>query len=241
MFVKFNEYQGSNRKPLVKAIEGILHMKGEYSLKGTARYAYTFTHEGRAFELDRDGILTADSWLIAQLAEAGFKGEVGGDEVELETDGDTITIEIPKSELMTDDKIQNLLNLVNCRHGLITKALGTPLVINDTGETIQFVYPFYESEDDGLGEIYSQFSYCLLKHARKSSRINGEERGDITSEKFHMRTFLLKIGMIGSEYSACRKWFMRNLSGNPCFATDEKYSEMQETRRNAKAEVACSV
>jgi len=230
MVVKFSNYQGSARKPLVKAIEEITGIKGTYIMKAPLQFAYVFENEGNDIILTKDGTLTADNWVIAKLESAGFTGEVEDDdsEAEIETaDGDVITIEIPKNG-MSDEKLQNLLKLAESKHRLITKALGTPLIINDGGDRVQFVFPF--GEEDGIAQMYSQFAYGLFRYARKHQRVTATEK-EVESEKFALRAFMVKLGMNGAEFGACRKWFCRNLSGNASFTTNAKYTEMQESRR----------
>lgn len=228
MVVKFTNYQGANRKPLVKAIEEITGLKGQYTMKAPTQFAYIFENERATFILAKDGTLTIDGEVVTRLEEAGFTGEVEKD------DGDTITIEIPKNGTMSDEKVQNLLRLAESRHRLFTKALGRPLIINDAGNTVQFVFPF--TDEVGIGGIYAQLAHAMVRYVKKHSRVTAVER-EVTSEKFSMRTFLLKLGMIGSQYSDCRKWFCRNLSGNASFATDEKYVEMQNSRRKSAVAV----
>ncbi len=72
MIAKFN-LQGSERKPLVKAIEELTGRKGKYCMGGAMQYAYDF---GDGLELHRDGTLkggTAE--LLVQLADKGFTPE----------------------------------------------------------------------------------------------------------------------------------------------------------------------
>ena len=233
MKVLFSDYKGKERKPLVKAIEEITKTKAKYSMSPVS-YAYIFI-ERQTFQdslaLEHNGTLHADKETIEALAKAGFIGEIEGEADSADVfqeEGDNITIEIPKNGTMSDEKMTNLLKLAESRHTLLTKALGSPLVIQDGGDTVRFVFPY--SEEVGIGEIYSQFAYGLFRYARKHQRVTAVER-EVESEKFSMRTYLLKIGMIGGEYSACRRYFMRNLSGNASFATNAKYEEMQASRR----------
>jgi hypothetical protein len=44
---------------------------------------------------------------------------------------------------------------------------------------------------------------------------------DVESEKFALRTFLVRLGMSGAEFGAARKWLCRNLSGNASFPNNE--------------------
>jgi len=236
MTVKFKDYQGSARKPLVKAIEDITGIKGVYTMKAPLQFAYVFDNEGNDLILAKDGTLTADNWLVGKLERAGFIGEVeGGEEAEVETtEGDTITIEIPKNGSMSDEKMQNLLKLAESKHRLLTKALGTPLIINDGGDTVQFVFPY--SEDVGIAQMYSQLAAAMVRYIKKHQRVTAVEK-EVESEKFALRAWMVKLGMNGAEYGACRKWFCRNLSGNASFANNAKYTEMQESRRKSSEEV----
>jgi hypothetical protein len=234
MTVKFKDYQGSARKPLVKAIEDITGIKGTYTMKAPTQFAYIFENERATFILAKDGTLTVDGEVVAKLEQAGFIGEVeGGEEAEVETaEGDTITIEIPKNGSMSDEKMQNLLKLAESKHRLLTKALGTPLIIND-GDTVQFVFPY--SEDVGIAQMYSQFAAAMVRYIKKHQRVTAVEK-EVESEKFALRAWMVKLGMNGAEYGACRKWFCRNLSGNASFANNAKYTEMQESRRKSSEE-----
>ena len=141
---------------------------------------------------------------------------------------DAFAIEIPKSGL-TDTEVQNILKLAESKRTLLTKALGRPLTLKDKGETLQFIYPY--SEETGVGIIYSQLSTAFVNYTKKHQRVTAAER-EVESEKFAMRTFLVRIGMNGGEFSAARKWLCRNLSGNASFPNDASYAAMQASRRN---------
>ena len=134
------------------------------------------------------------------------------------TADDVITVEIPKNGSLSDERFQNLLKLAESRRNLIAKALGRPLVINDCGDSVQFVFP--HSDEVGIANIYGQFAVAMMKYVKRHQRVTATERG-VENEKFSMRTFLVKLGMNGSEFSETRKWFSRNLSGNAAFLTDE--------------------
>ena len=72
MTATFN-LQGSERKPLVKAIEDLTGRKGKYCMGGAMQYAFDF---GGGLELHRDGTLKGGtSELLALLADKGFTPE----------------------------------------------------------------------------------------------------------------------------------------------------------------------
>lgn len=141
---------------------------------------------------------------------------------------DTFAIELPKNGL-TDAEVQNLLKLVESKRTLLTKALGRPLTVNGKGETLQFLYPY--SEEAGVGIMYSQLSTAFVNYAQKHQRVTGAER-EVESEKFAMRTFLVRLGLNGADFRVARKWLCRNLSGNASFPSNASYAAMQASRRN---------
>ncbi|GHU82161.1 hypothetical protein FACS1894196_0010 [Clostridia bacterium] len=74
MKITFNGYQGTERKPLVKAIEELTGRKGKYCMNGDMKYAYDF---GGGLALHRDGTLIDEGnifGLLTGLAERGFVG-----------------------------------------------------------------------------------------------------------------------------------------------------------------------
>ena len=141
---------------------------------------------------------------------------------------DTFTIEIPKNGL-TDAEVHNILKLVESKRTLLTKALGRPLAVSDKGETLQFLYPY--SEEAGVGIMYSQLSTAFVHHVKKHQRVTAAER-EVESEKFAMRTFPVRLGLNGKEFSAARKWLCRNLSGNASFPSDASYAALKASRKN---------
>lgn len=79
MKTKFN-LQGSERKPLVKAIEELIGRKGKYTMSGSMKYAFDF---GEGLALHRDGTLIDEGdifGLLTGLAERGFTSETEEDE-----------------------------------------------------------------------------------------------------------------------------------------------------------------
>ena len=297
MIVKFNDYQGKERKPLIQAIDTITNTKGQYSMS-PKQYCYTW---GDDIVLEKDGTLTATKEIVELLGGMDFEYEVIEDEIVVEVpetkkrkskkgimntivdelnangvqcsrlhrnptiidnsgrehslDGkfvtatdysevaaetaesaiaeDTITIEIPKQGSLSDEKMQNLLKLAESKHTLITKALGRPLIIQDGGENVHFVFPY--NEEVGIANIYSQLAYAMTRYVKKHQRVTAVEK-EVESEKFALRAWMVKLGMNGAEYSATRKWFCRNLSGNASHASNAKYAEMQNSRRKSEGE-----
>jgi hypothetical protein len=130
---------------------------------------------------------------------------------------DTLEIEVPKNG-MSDIKVQNLMKLVESKHSLLAKAIGRPLVVKDTGESLLFEFPY--DNHTGAGNIYAQFATALIRFAIKQQRVNmtGYES---SNDKFSMRTLMVRLEMNGKEYAAARKYLLRNLSGSSAYAKAE--------------------
>lgn len=140
---------------------------------------------------------------------------------------DCFVVSIPKDGI-TDAQVQNLCKLIESKRTLLAKALGRPLTVKETEETLQFQYPY--SEENGVGIFYSQLTTALVDHVKRHQLVTAQDR-PIPSEKFSMRTFMVKLGMNGGEFSAARKWFCRNLSGNASFSNDSSYTALKSGRR----------
>jgi hypothetical protein len=70
--------------------------------------------------------------------------------------------------------------------------------------------------DDSDGDIYCTFIEKLCDFAKNQKRVNNKP--DISdNEKYAFRCFLLRLGMIGSEYKTARKVLLRNLTGSSAF------------------------
>ena len=52
-------------------------------------------------------------------------------------------------------------------------------------------------------------------------RISAKQK-EIVNEKYEFRCFLLRLGLIGDEYKAQRKFLLKNLSGSAAFKSGHK-------------------
>jgi len=125
-----------------------------------------------------------------------------------------LTIEVPIDSGFIPAKMDNLVKLVASRETLLKKVLGADaLPIEQTESTLRF--PWFPL--DGNTQVYSQLACALVRTAKKATRITAREK-PAESEKFRMRTFLLRLGFIGDEYKQARKVLTRGLSGNGSYA-----------------------
>ena len=65
--------------------------------------------------------------------------------------------------------------------------------------------------------VYNQLACALVRAATEASRITAKER-PCESERFYMRTYLLKLGFIGPEFLQARRILTRGLSSNGSYA-----------------------
>ena len=156
---------GTERKSLVAAISQELNAPTKYL------GAPTFAYEVGGYHIDKNGLVTGEdnSGLAADLCGLhGFKAVreeydemLAGNKVY-----DIITVELPKNGL-TDAQVDNIKRLVESKRTLLTNALGRTITVKDTGEHIQFIYPY--SEETGVGIIYSQLSAAFVKHVKTNT------------------------------------------------------------------------
>lgn len=218
MIIPYN-VKGKERRELAQAVSAVLNTIPIY--KGVPSCAY----EIGGCVLDRQGtLLIGDSLesetvnnLLAYLEERGFAGKPA-DTARQEHSG--MVISIPK-DTFTNQALENLIRLVESKSNLIKNAFVTDspeLVI--TEDMVSF--PWFP-EPTGPDEInaYIQFVHRLCEMAITQKRVTAQV-GETDNEKYAFRCFLLRLGMIGSEYKTVRKILLRNLTGDSAFRHDAK-------------------
>jgi hypothetical protein len=88
----------------------------------------------------------------------------------------------------------------------------TEIEIND--KTVEF--PWFEAENADDTEAYIQFISKLCEFAKNQKRVNSKI-DESENEKYAMRCFLIRIGMVGEDYKIARKVILRNLKGSSAF------------------------
>jgi len=204
---------GPQRKKLATAAATFLGAKSRYENAPTMAYTvgeYTITREGALVGPD-------DRDLIASLAQQGFEPmeEVyDAEPVEQASMPDRLTIEVAIDENWTPAKMANLEKLIGSRVTLLKKVLGAEALSVERTET-SLLFPWFPMDDNA--EVYSQLICALVRTAMEATRITAREK-PAESEKFRMRTFLLRLGFIGDTYKQARKILTCGLSGNGSYA-----------------------
>jgi hypothetical protein len=206
MEIKYN-IEKDKRKALAEKIGELAGFDVRYCGVPTCAYEIGF------FTLDKDVVLSfpdrEDSDIIdhvlEELDKAGYTSE---DEPE------TLTISIPK-DMLNEEAISNLRRIIANKEQLFKQALDADsLEITESEETIDF--PWFTVTESDDAQAYSQFITMLCEFAKNQKRVNNKpDTSD--NEKYSLRCFLLRIGMIGDEYKSARRVLLRRLTGSSAF------------------------
>ena len=206
---------GENRKTLVNTISEILEIPAEYQYMPTCAYkigeCYTVTKEGN-LEISDSADSKETEHLTEELKKRGY---------DIPTEN-RLTIQMP-ADFFDEHTLGNLQQICENKAALFQAAFQTDsLDIISSDEKVEF--PWFTVEQDGDADAYCTFISMLCEFAKNQGRIN---RKPDTSDnpKYTMRCFLIRLGMVGTEFKAARKVILRNLTGNSAFrkvgATDE--------------------
>ncbi len=219
--------KGDRRKQLVKALEEILGVKSEYM--GVPTFAYrigrvmvdregTVTEEGESTEAFQN-VAIALGWRGFEpeggLEQVGVKAAMTGRETVDSNEVALLEIQMPR-EMFTEKGIENLRRLVHAKGDLIKKAIVIDeLPLNFEEETIGF--PWFPLKGDANEvEHHEKFIEALCRMAINQKWVTAKVVKS-ENEKYDFRCFLLRLGFIGDDHKAFRRYYLRNLSGNAAF------------------------
>ena len=198
MEIKFN-IEKDKRKALAEKIGELADFDVRYCGVPSCAYKIGF------FTLDKDAVLSFPDREDIEIIERILNGlhNAGYDSAP-----DTLTISMPK-DMLNDEAISNLRRIIANKEQLFKRALDTDsLEITESEETIDFPWFTVIEADDA--QAYSQFITMLCKFAKNQKRVNNKpDTSD--NEKYALRCFLLRIGMIGDEYKSARRVLLRRL------------------------------
>lgn len=209
--IKFN-IDGGQRKSMAHTISELSDYDAEYM------GAPTFVYRIGDFTLDKNGVLSFSDRTDSKIVERVLDGlHLAGYEAEHQSE--SLTLQMPKNEF-TDAEIDNLKKIVANKAKLIKHALDTEsLDINETDEALEF--PWFTPKDENDSDAYIKFITMLCSFAKEHKRVViREDTSD--NEKYAFRCFLLRLGMIGSDYKAARKVLLRNLTGSSAFRSGQR-------------------
>ena len=224
MIIEFG-FTGNDRKELANVVSDIIGAPAEYQYMPTCAYIigdlYTITKEGDLDISDRADSKEVEN-LIEELTNRGY--EIFESEEAEENEETGLTVQMPLDSL-DDDTIERLRKIVENKGEIFKMAFKTDsLEIEKTDESVEF--PWFTVEEAGDGDAYCTFISKLCEFAENQKRINNKPE-TTDNPKYTMRCYLLRLGMIGSEYKSVRKVILRNLEGSAAFrkvADDDEIS-----------------
>ena len=222
MIIEFH-LAGENRKKLAWAVAMIIGTTAEYQYMPTCAYKigeyYTVTKSGD-LEISDQADHKETERLLAELANQGYAVP---DTTEPESKG--LTVQMP-ADFFTEHTLGNLRQICENKAALFQTAFQTDsLDIIPSDEKVEF--PWFMVEQDGDADAYCTFISMLCKFAKNQKRINNKPE-TTDNPKYTMRCYLLRLGMIGTEYKAVRKVLLRNLSGSSAFRKAGNSNEVSE-------------
>ncbi|HRR78149.1 MAG TPA: virulence protein [Ruminococcus sp.] len=216
MNVNFN-CTGSHRKELVKAISEIIGEDAKYQFMPTQAYKigyYTVDKNGN-LDIPDESDTKEVEMLLAQLEKMGFYA----------ADSNKLTIEIP-GDLLDERICANLDRIIENRHDLFCHAFQTDKLEYHRRDG-KVAFPWFTLEQDGDTAAYLDFIMKLCIMAKEAKRVNAKAC-ETDNEKFTMRCFLIRLGMVGSKYKQTRKVLLRNLTGNSAFRSGKPGGEQND-------------
>lgn len=201
MNIRFN-IEKSQRKALAQKIGELTGSEVKYL--GVPSCGYQIG----ACTLDKEAVLHGDALpgdIRSELQKAGYTAE---------DEPVALTISMPR-DFFGEQGLDNLLQIIENKETLLKHALNTEsLAVNECEETVEF--PWFTVEKDGDADAYAKFITMLCEFAKNLQRVvNKPDASD--NEKYAFRCFLLRLGMIGTDYKAARKVLLRNLTGSSAF------------------------
>lgn len=149
------------------------------------------------------------------------------------TEPKKIVIELPGSYL-DEAELGRVRSIVASKATVLKKALETDdLSIERKEDKVCFPW-FTDHGIDGEMNAYMQLVSGIAKRAKMLTRVTATESPS-DNDKFTMRLFLVSLNFKGPEYAFARKFFLRNLSGNSGWRTEE--AKARHDARKVRTEI----
>lgn len=125
----------------------------------------------------------------------------------------------------------NLMNMQESRGRLLKKVLKTDFdIIADTSwlkEEGIVSFPIFKSSVDAQTILNNlQLTQAISNFADRSKFVSPKDN-QAPNEKFTLRTWLVRIGMIGEQYKEARKMFLKDLKGNSAWLNKIEAEELE--------------
>lgn len=212
---------GNDRRELVQSISEIIRQTARYLYMPSCAYSI-----GEHYTVSKDGILDisddADEkevqYLLEELDGRGYSRPA-------DESANRLTVQMPLDSL-SERTLNRIRRIIENKGELFKSAFKTDsLEFEITEKTVDF--PWFTVEQDGDADAYCTFISMFCEFAQNRNRINNKpDTSD--NEKYAFRCFLIRIGMVGTEYKAARKVLLRNLIGSSAFRHGRGANEISE-------------
>ena len=160
-----------------------------------------------------------EDWQGENGMQASDVPEPEGETCQAETGGpeypDRLTIEMPLTGFC-EASLANLEKLIASKASLIQKALDADMLpIKRTADKLRFPW-FRPSTAGETLDAYARFIVTLCAAAKAQKRVTAREKL-VENEKYALRVFLVRLGMVGIDYKQARRILLENLNGNSAF------------------------
>lgn len=196
-------------KKLADVISGILGWGAKYINGDSVMY------EIGNYTLTRDGVLKCPvmvtgrllNTLVENIAKHGFEPH------EIEKDSFTVCME---KSYMDEQSLRNLMQIVENKAELFKKVFETDKITVEVDEN-NISFPWFTLHNyDNEALVYSRFIIALCDMAKKQKKVIPKKLITNGDEKYHMRMFLIRLGLKGDDNKNIRKILLKNLSGDSC-------------------------
>ena len=123
----------------------------------------------------------------------------------------------------------NLQNLYESKGELFQKALDIPFSqVADTDQENGIIsFPYFKSTLNKK-ELLSDIQFAqIVSNFAENNRTVSQKKNENQNDKFRMRTWLVRAGMVGEEYKFARKMLTKNLEGNAAWQKMMEPTEIQ--------------
>lgn len=207
MEIKYN-IEKDKRKALAEKIGELAGFDVHYCGVPTCAYEIGF------FTLDKKNVLSFPDREDTEIIERVIEGLEKAGYLSANEAPNALTISMPKN-MLNEEALFNLRRIIANKEQLFKKAFdAASLEITESDETIDFPWFTVTGAEDT--DAYTRFITMLCEFAKNQKRVNNKpDTSD--NEKYSLRCFLLRIGMIGDEYKSARRVLLRNLTGSSAF------------------------
>ena len=167
--------------------------------------------------MEADGkIEIEDGAILDALAKKGF------------TPVEKVALTIHVEGEYNEKTIGNLRQIIENKSNLFKAAFRTEDLHFDADDK-GISFPWFTLDEPSEAMLFADFCSHLVSFAEEQSRVN-KKHDDSDNQKFAMRTFLNRIGMVGDDFKSARKVILRHLTGSSAFRFGRKSND--DTKRD---------